>query len=69
MIVSAGVDSIVCHGWFWWRDEFFGVYGGKGTYNIVIIQTLKLVFERGNKECEIGGADMSYLGIDVWMLI
>jgi hypothetical protein len=27
------------------------------------------VFERGNKECEIGGTDISYIEIGVWMLI
>jgi hypothetical protein len=42
---------------------------GKCTCKIVSTSTLKSVFERGNKECEIGGAYMSYIGIDVWILI
>jgi hypothetical protein len=69
MIVLAGVDSVGCHGWWCWKDEFFGIYGRKNTCKIVSTLTLKLVFERDNKECEIGGAYSSYLGIDVWMLI
>jgi hypothetical protein len=36
--------------------------GGKGICKIVSTPTLK---SRGNKKCEIGGAYISYLGIDV----
>jgi hypothetical protein len=39
----------------------FGIYGGKGTCKIVNTPTLKSVFERHNKECEIVGADMSLM--------
>jgi hypothetical protein len=40
--------------------------GGKDTYKNVSTQTLKSVFKTGNyKECEIGGADISYLWIGV----
>jgi hypothetical protein len=38
---------------------------GEKAYKIVSTSTLKSVFERFNKECEIGGADISYIGIDV----
>jgi hypothetical protein len=38
---------------------------GKGTWKNVITPTLKTIFERCNKDCEIGGADISYLGIGV----
>jgi hypothetical protein len=38
---------------------------GKGTFKNVSIPTLKSIFERDNKECEIGGANISYLGIGV----
>jgi hypothetical protein len=38
---------------------------GKGICKNVITPTLKSVFKIGNKECEIGGADISYQGVDV----
>jgi hypothetical protein len=38
---------------------------GKGICRNVSTPTLKSVFEKGNKKCVIGGADISYLGIDV----
>jgi hypothetical protein len=41
------------------------IYGGKRTCKNVSTPTLKLVFERGNQECDIASADISYLGIDV----
>jgi hypothetical protein len=44
----------------------FGLYGGKGTCKNISTPTLKSVLGRGNKEYEIGGANISYIGIDVW---
>jgi hypothetical protein len=42
-----------------------GFMEGKCTCKIVSTSTLKLAFERGNKKYKIGGAYISYLGIDV----
>jgi hypothetical protein len=44
---------------------FLGLYGGKGICQNVSTPTLKSVFERGNKKCEIEGTNISSLGIDV----
>jgi hypothetical protein len=33
---------------------------------VVNTPTLKSVFERGDKECEIEGTNMSYIGIDMY---
>jgi hypothetical protein len=43
----------------------FWIYGVKGTYKNVSTSTLKSVFEKGNKECVIRDAYISYLEIDV----
>jgi hypothetical protein len=47
----------------WWSKA--SGMEGKCTCKNVSTSTLKSVFEIGNKKCEIGGATMSYLKIDV----
>jgi hypothetical protein len=47
------------------NHQFLGFFGGKGICKNVSTPTLKSVFKIGNKECEIGGADISYQGVDV----
>jgi hypothetical protein len=45
-------------------DEFLDLWR-KSTCKYVSTPTLKSVFERCNKECEIGVANISCIGIDV----
>jgi hypothetical protein len=43
----------------------FWIYGEKGTCKNVSTPTLESVFERSNKECEIRGTYISYLGVGI----
>jgi hypothetical protein len=36
---------------------------------MLALQRSKSVFERGNNKYKIGGVDISYLAIDLWVLI
>jgi hypothetical protein len=58
MIVLAGVDLVVCHGW---------CMGENVSVRLLALQRLSQYLKEVIKKCEIGGANILYLGIDVWM--
>jgi hypothetical protein len=69
MIVITGEDSVVWNGVWWWWNEFFEFMGENVPPRLVALQRSTQYFKEVIKECIIGGTYISYLGIDVWMLI